>query len=532
MQSSPTDDLPVVELQDSSASGAIPFHVKKDLLQGTSALGIGVVVERACSFLANILAARLGGAANFGLYALSISTANNVSAYAAGGIGSTAIRFSGEHPLGSDGYPTLARVLAIISLLSATLAATVLWFGALPVARLLGKESFTGVLRWAAFSAAGIILLECCRGFLVGQRRIKALLLLSGTVGFGYLALLPAMSRYGAISMVRSQSAVTIGAVLLIVLFYRALGLGSPKSASDSKLMGPLLRKVWSFGAVQLVSLLGVNAAGWWLTTLVARSDTTMVQMGFFAVAHQLRNMVALGPSLLTEGSLAVMATSESKLDKTPDNVMAMCAYISTLVSLAMAGVGMILAPWGLSHVYGRNYAAAAVATVLALATAVVHMGSAPMSARLSIISIKAFGGINTAWALTVAALSTILLLHGGNAAKGALVYLVGHLLLATLQISSLNKSGSMPKGSIVSFVTGVSASLILAVLAWTRDTHAELAGWFTLLMGVVLTIAVAIMIGLGRRRNWLPGWPAIKAIMAKGMSFIRQRPATAISRS
>ncbi|MCU1323882.1 MAG: hypothetical protein JWM43_3531 [Acidobacteriaceae bacterium] len=359
----------------------------------------------------------------------------------------------------------------------------------------------------------------------MGQRRIKALLLLSGTVGIGYLALLPAMSRYGAVSMVRSQSAVTIGAVLLIVIFYKALGLGSPKSSHDSKPMGPLLRRVWGFGAVQLASLLSVNAAGWWLTTLVARSDTTMVQMGFFAVAHQLRNMVALGPSLLTEGSLAVMATSDSKLNKTPDNVMAMCAYISTLVSLMMAGVGMILAPWGLTHVYGRNYAAAAVATALALTTAVVHMGSAPMSARLSILSLRAFGGINTAWAIIVATLSTILLLHGGNAAKGALVYLAGHLFLAILQIHSLNKSGSMPRGSIVSFVTGVSGALMLAGLAWIRDARAGWSGLTVLLMVVVLSIAVAIMIAIGKRHNWLPGWQTLRTFLLRGISFIRQQP-------
>src|ERR1700736_1298619 len=514
MQSSSADDLPIVKLEDLSADGSIPTHVKKDLIQGTSALGISVIVERGCSFLANILAARLGGAASFGLYALSISTANNVSAYAAGGIGSTTIRFSGEHPWGSVGYTTLARVLAIISLLSATLAAMGLWFGALPISKLLGKESITGVLRWAAFSAAGIILLECCRGFLVGQRRIKALLLLSGIVGLGYVVLLPAMSRYGAVSMVRSQSGVTIGAVLLILILYRRLGLASPKSVNSSKPVGPLLRQVWSFGAVQFGSFMGVNAAGWWLTTLVARSDTTMVQMGFFAVAHQLRNIVALGPSLLTEGSLAVMATSNNAVDDTPDNVMAMCAYLSTFASLIMAGGGMILAPWGLGHVYGRNYAAAAVATALALATAVVHMGSAPMSARLSILSIKTFGGITTAWAIVVALLSTVLLLHGGDAAKGAAVYLAGHLFLAALQIHSLNKSGAMPKGSIFSFVAGVGGALMLAGLVWIRDMHTEWSGLVSLLMVVVLSVAIAVMVIIGSRHKWLPSWQACRRLL------------------
>jgi O-antigen/teichoic acid export membrane protein len=524
MRSTTTDDLPINELNDEPAEGSIPTHVKKDLLHGTSALGLGVIVERACSFLANILAARLGGAANFGVYALSLSTASNISAYAAGGIGSTAIRFSGEHPKGSAGYPTLARVLAIISVVSALLAAGILWIGAHPIAILLHRESLTGVLRWAAFSAAGIIVLECCRGFLVGQRRIKALLLLSALVGFGYLALLPAMSRFGPVQMVCSQGSVTVGAVLVILLLYRSLGLRAEAGPDKSVPMGPLLKKVWGFGIIQLAGFMGMNAAGWWLTTLVARSDTTMVQMGFFAVAHQLRNVVALAPSLLTEGSLAVMAGQNDKFDKTPDNVMAVSAYACTFSSLVMAGAGMIIAPWGLKLLYGSNYAAAGLATVIALATAVVHMGSAPMSARLSIVSIKTFGIINTAWAIFVAVLATVTLLHSGDAAKGAGVYLAGHLFLATLQIIALRKSGSMPKGAIVSFVAGVAGTLVIAALAWQRELHPTAALYLSLCMIMLVGGMILIMTVIGKRRNWLPSWKVFQSVLVRGLTIIKLR--------
>jgi O-antigen/teichoic acid export membrane protein len=524
MNSITTDDLPINELDDLSAEGSIPTHVKKDLLHGTSALGFGVIIERACSFLANILAARLGGASNFGIYALSLSTASNISAYAAGGIGSTAIRFSGEHPRGSTGYPTLARVLAIISVVSALLAASVLWLGASPIARLLHKQSLTGVLRWAAFSAAGIIVLECCRGFLVGQRRIKALLLLSGLVGAGYLALLPAMSRFGATQMICSQGSVTIGAVVIILLLSRSLGLASPVAADESKPVGPLLKQVWSFGFVQLASLMGMNAAGWWLTSLVARSDTTMVQMGYFAVAHQLRNIVALGPSLLTEGSLAVMAGPDGKVDKTPDNVMAMSSYACTFASFVMAGFGMIVVPWVLTLLYGKSYTAAGTAVAIALATAVVHMGSAPISARLSIVSIHTFGVINTAWAVFVAIFATAILFHGGNAAKGAAVYLAGHLFLATLQIFTLNKRGCIPKGSIASFCSGAIGSLLLAALSWAREIHVASAVWISLVMIAILTATTYILYLIGKQRSWMPSRQEFQILLSRALRAVKSR--------
>src|SRR5205085_6613434 len=127
----------------------------------------------------------------FGAYALGISTANNISTYAAGGIGSTAVRFSGKYSYGSAGYATLARALAIVSMVSAAIAMIALWVGAAPIAHLLHKESLTSMLRWASVSAGGIILLECARGFFVGQRRLPALLLLSVLVGVGMVTLLP-----------------------------------------------------------------------------------------------------------------------------------------------------------------------------------------------------------------------------------------------------------------------------------------------------------------------------------------------------
>src|SRR5271170_5764153 len=96
-------------------TGQVPTHVDKRIIGGTSALGASIFLERGSGFLANILAARLGGASTFGAYSLAISTANNISAYAAGGIAATAARFSGKYPLGTAGYKTLGRVLAIVS---------------------------------------------------------------------------------------------------------------------------------------------------------------------------------------------------------------------------------------------------------------------------------------------------------------------------------------------------------------------------------------------------------------------------------
>jgi O-antigen/teichoic acid export membrane protein len=499
--------------QGVSPAPAMPKHVARDLLGGTSALGLGVIIERGCGFLANVLAARLGGAATFGAYSLAVTTANNISTYAAGGIGSTAIRFSGRYPRESSGYRTLSRVLLIISVASAALAALGLWAGAPPIAHLLGKPALTSLLRWAALSAAGMILLECCRGFLVGQRRLLAILLLSLTVGVGMLSLLPLTSRWGAVPMICSQGGITLGAVGLCLLLYRPLGLAPVASDAAAEPLGPMLRGVWSFGLIQLAGLIGMNAAGWWLTSLVARSS--MVEMGFFAISNQLRNIVALAPSLLTESSLAVMAQGEN-VENTPDQVMAVCTLATTFASLLLAGIGIVLVPWGLTLIYGKAYAAASAATAIALATAVVHMGGAPAAARLSIVSIKSSGVINTIWAVLVAVSATLFLFWGGNASKGALIYFVAQIFSSGLVFFSLTKRSCVPAGMNKVFILGTAASLSLAALAVLRERHAEWTLLLTAAMIAICLCGLAALLLLGRRECWIPSLPAIKRLLAE----------------
>ena len=509
-------DAALEELEPALERQPLPASVMKNVLSGTSALGVGVIIERAFSFLSNILAARLGGASTFGTYSLAISTANNVSTYAAGGIGSTAIRFSGEYLRGTPGYLTLAKALALIATISCMAAGIILWLGAEPLSRLLAKPSIVPVLRWAALSASGILLLECARGFFVGQRRLKAVVLLSAIVGVGMVTVLPLSSRFGPVTMIWGQSIVTMGAVALCLLLYRPLELSSPVPSAKPLPFRPVLKKVWSYGMMQLAGLVGLNAAGWWLTSLVAKGDVTMVQMGFFAVAHQFRNVVALVPSLLVEGSFAEMANQNHEVENTPDNVMALCTYVSTLICMLVAGAGIIIAPWMLTLIYGKAYAAAAAATAIALATSLAHMGTSPGVARLSVISIKLSGAINTAWAIFVGFAATVFLLHRSTAAKGAAVYLAGHLLQAVLLVIILKSKGNMPAGLAGVMAWSMSAMTALAALSVARDYSPQHELALTGACALLWIVALAVLFYMGKRRHWLPSRQMVDGILGR----------------
>lgn len=504
----------VVAVQTSSAR--IPSHVAKHLAAGTSTLSAAVFVERGAGFLANILAARLGGVSVFGAYSLGISTANNISTYAAGGIGATATRFSGKYSLESGAYSTFARVLTVVSVLSAVGAATALWLGAGPIAALLHKPSLVHLLRWASLSAAGMILMESARGFFVGQRRLAALGLLSVLFGMGMVLLLPAIAAtHHPTEMVVAQGTATLAAVGICFALRRRLGLLAPRVKDTSIRFGRMLREVWGFGFIQLSGLLSANLAGWWLTALVARNDTSLVQMGFFAIASQFRNLTGVLPGLLTESSYAVMANESAEDDRMPDRVMALCTFASTCFSFLLCSIAIVIVPWLLALVYGQRYAAAAVAAAIGVSVAVIQMGNSPPSARMSIVSIRWVAVGNTVWAIFVGVVGTLYLLHGGGAAEAMTVFFVGHVLLATLVLAVLHRHDHLPSGMVSLFLLSTAGVAVLSALSILRYRYASMGLPITALMILIVALCAASLRWLGKKHGWLPGLDSARKLLA-----------------
>ncbi len=513
----PQNAAPVTEpvpLPGSSAE--IPAEVKRHVLSGTSAYGASVALERGAGFLANILAARLGGAQTFGAYSLAVSTASQISTYAASNIGATAARFSGKYPKGSADYPSLMRALAVVSLVSAVVSSLGLWFGAGPIAHLLGKDNLRTLLRCAWVSAAGVLLLECTRGFLVGQRFVAALLSMSLTVGAGMVFLLPyAAHRHSPALMVELQGGVALAAVALCWLLGRRFGWRTGTEPRNGQPFGRVLREIWGFGFVQLAGVVGSNLAGWWATALVARADTSLVQMSFLTIASQLRNLASLPPSLLTEGSYAVLADPTHEHTQTPQRVMALCCFAALSLSVLLGGAAMVLLPWALTLLYGKSYGAAGAAVAVALATAVAHMGTAPAAARLTIVSIRATAVINTLWAIFVATAATLVLLRGGGAWRAMTIYFSAHVLSSFLTLAVLRRRDHLPKGLFGLFGFCAASIGVLAALSLWRGLQGPTG---TLTAGMLLLLAGTV-VGLywfGRRHNWLPPRSLFVRLFAK----------------
>src|SRR5579871_3155917 len=438
------------------------------LFSGSSALGFATLLERGLSFLANLAAARLGGAHVFGAYSIAMTTANNVASYAGAGIGTTANRFSGEYPYGGDGYRGLLRTLAAVSLASAALAACILWFAARPLAvYLIRNPGLAQLLRLAAISAGAIILLECMRGLLIGQRRFVALLTLSTIFGGCLVIALPLAASHGPSAMVVSQAVIGLFAVLICVVAARRLQLAPPESFAPAA-RGPLPSSIVRFGLVQLVGMIGLNAAGWWVASLVARADVTLAQAGWYSVAMQLRNMCGMPAWLISQSAYAQLTEIGSQGYGGPARVTNVSTVLATLIALLVTGPIAALMPWIIPRLYGKEFAGAEFAVTLAVATSLIHMSAAPAAARLTVVSLPLTGVINGAWSLVLIGLGTWLI-PGGGAAEAALCLLGAHLFAALAVLYALAKLGSASRELALVTMLAVLGSVMIAGLGWLR---------------------------------------------------------------
>ncbi len=477
--------------------------LRRLLFYGGATLGLAVGLERAFGFLSALLAARIGGPQTFGAYSVVLATAGTIAVYAGAGIGTTAIRFSGQYPRTSAGYRRFLHALMIISVLSAVLAASLMLVGAGPLARwMLLNVGLTKFLRLAALSAGALVLLECCRGLLIGQRNFFSLMLLSLISGTGLIVVLPLTARISPGAMVTGQGGVALLAVLCCVVFSRRLGIAPIEVQGDSS--GSVLRPVFMFGLVQFSAVAGISIASWWMASLVARADSSLTQMGLYAVANQFRGLAAIAPGLFVQVGYSLLTEESGAAYGGPRRVMLANTFLTTSLTAILGGAGMAVLPWALFAAYGQSYMQAEIPILLLLATAMIHMGGMPAMQRLSIISIRATGIINGVWAILIIVLG-ILLVPRGGAAGAAAAFLISHVSTHSMVVLRLLRAQELSAAYLwMSFATLVGAAGMACVGYLRAFTPAHTTA-LTLLMLLVWALLLALLGYLGVTAGCVP---------------------------
>lgn len=474
------------------------------LVAGVCSVGGALAVERAAGFLANLLAARLAGATVFGAYSISLNTANNVASYAGAGIGNTATRFVADYPEESRERQQVVRTVLLFAALSALLAALLLWITAAPLANsLLRNPALAGPLRVAAISAAAFVALECCRGVFIGTREFAPFLFLSGLVGAGSLLAIPTMARFGATHMIAGQAAaVLLAALVSALLIFKRQGLKKKPNREGASRVS--LGQVWRFGLVQLGGVVGLNAAGWWTATLVARGDATLLQIAFYTVATQWRNLCGLLPNMVQQGNFAFFTDNGSAHFGGANRVVGLSALFSSALAMLCSGFVIVPIPFVLRHFYGTAYAAAELPAAFAVATVIVHLGISPASSRLTVISLRWTAVINAIWSVIVIAAGTLLIPNGGATAATATLF-AAHALSAVLVLFALRRLHDLPRALVSIAALNLAFAALIGGLAWMRATRPG----FSLLANCLLLaspiLGTLLLVRLGQSRGVLP---------------------------
>ncbi|MDP8989397.1 MAG: hypothetical protein M3N41_04865 [Acidobacteriota bacterium] len=454
--------------------------------------------------MANILAARWGGAQIFGAYSIALTAANSVAWYVGAGIGDTASRFVAEHPRGAPSYHQVVRCLLVIACVSAVVASGLLWVGAEPMARVvLRNEKLAGPLRVAALSSVAFLFLECCRGLFIGTRSFGRLLILSTLVGVGLLAVVPSAAKLGASQMLVRQAGVVLVAVVVgLVLILRDRHVPSPHEVR--KLESPRLGRVWKFGLMQLGGVAGMNAAGWWTASLVARWDVSLLQVAFYAVATQLRNVSSLVPSLVQHGNFAFFTDEGARKHGGADRVITVSSFVSSALATVCSGIAVLVVPWILSYFYGKDYLRAELPAVLAIATLLVHFGVAPAASRLMILSPLSAGVVNGIWSVFVVFMATLLIPSYGALAATATLFMA-HVVSMFLVVGSLWKLDSLPTGVTMLAILDTVTACATVLVGWARTHYSDHTLGSNIFL-VAMTVSVTlILLRLGQDQGVFP---------------------------
>jgi hypothetical protein len=300
--------------------------------------------------------------------------------------------------------------------------------------------------------------------------------------------------------MITGQAAVGLAAVAVCILFAKRLGFAPVRSGSAIQ-CAPCVKRIVQFGGMQLMSMIGINAAGWWVTTLVARADLTLVQAAWYTVAMQLRNICGMGPLLISQTGYSLLSGPAGERHGGPGRVAALCTFAATIIALLIIGPMASITPWVVSGAYGEGYAGAELPVTLAIATALVHMSSASAAARLTIVSLELTGIINGIWAAAVIGLGSWLVPLGGAAAASA-TFLAAHTLSAVLVLVGLLWLKEAPWSLVALSVPGLAGAVLLSWLGWLRAAHSSLTAPLSAAMlgATIAFLCLTLYLGLKTR--------------------------------
>jgi hypothetical protein len=250
--------------------------------------------------------------------------------------------------------------------------------------------------------------------------------------------------------------------------------------------------------------VVGINAAGWWTASLVARWDVSLLQVAFYVVATQLRNISSLVPSLIQSSNFAFFTDEGARDFGGADHVVSVSSFASSMLATICSGIAVISLPLILRHFYGKGYGMAEFPSVLAIATLLVHFGVAPAASRLLILSPLSAGVVNGIMAVVIVVLATIFIPRAGATAATATL-LFAHVLAMFLVLVSLWRLDALPASVTMLAVLDTLTALATVWLGWARTLHPQYTIVWSLVLLLITGAVTLLLLRWGQHRGAFP---------------------------
>jgi O-antigen/teichoic acid export membrane protein len=224
--------------------------------------------------------------------------------------------------------------------------------------------------------------------------------------------------------------------------------------------------------------------------------------MGHYGVAGQVRTLAALAPTQMT--SLVVPL-----LLRAPDapgdqlRVVAMSTFAVVAASVALGGAILLALPL-LPLVYGASYQGAVLPAALLVATAIVHMGGAPIVNTLLVANLRMFALIGFLGCALMLASGWALVPRYG-AAGAAAAWLIAHAAAQPAANLVLARARLLPPGAGLVWAFGSAAGVALAGITAARLWMPAISTPLAFAQVALYAAAIGVLVRTGQGLGFIP---------------------------
>jgi O-antigen/teichoic acid export membrane protein len=437
----------------------------RQILSGTAWSAGGTLLGRLFGFIGTIIGARLLGVAGFGAFSFVQSTVSVVNAYAGLGVGTTATRFVASQGKDENAARSVSKKLICFGFIAAAIAAVAVGAGAAWIANaLLNRPELTGGVRAAAFLVLAGVAWESVQGTLSGYRefaRIALCTAVAGAVGLTAIVLLtPLLQLPGFILAQAIASAAAVGVGLVMLAQRWRAHAAHPGDAGER--LSVMLR----FGAVFLASNAILAPVMWLVAWRLSALPNGLEGLGYWGAAHQLKNIVALLPGLVSQVVLPLLAFHSADPDRSEFRTNLRSSVLISGVAVLPVGILLILFAAPLLSLFGTGFRGGAGLACAVVAGSICHLFAMPIVHALTIGNVSLIAVVNLIWASVFLALVWWLApAHGALAAGvGWFAAHAGSMILTAALVRSqggIDEDTLIDAGVVLALCTGAVAGAL-----------------------------------------------------------------------